>query len=159
MNTPWWHLPAQSTAVCTFNTLSKLVTSLISASPVSSQPPSPSEVNHPSEKRKSEASSASSLLHHHQYSPWRKGSLDLSTALNSEGNQAWLLHNPRDALTDQSRTDRQTGVRPQKTHPFPPAHTRTAPGSVPHTMQMGSGPNPSGKAKEASSEISGVSKS
>lgn len=61
--------------------------------------------------------------------------------------------------THRSELDRQTRVRPQKTHPFPPAHTGTAPGSVPHTMQMGSDPIPSGKAKEASSEISGVSKS
>lgn len=87
--------------------------------------------------------------------PWLQ-----SLAPNSEGNQAWLLHNPRDALTDQSWTDRQTGVRPQKTHPFPPAHTeaRAAPGSVPQTMQMGNGPIPLGKAKKASFEISGVPK-
>lgn len=88
--------------------------------------------------------------------PWLQ-----SIALNSEGNQTWLSHNPRDAFTDQSWTDRQTRVRPQKTHPFPPAHTgaRTAPRSVPQTMQMGNGPIPLGKAKEASFEISGVPKS
>lgn len=66
--------------------------------------------------------------------PWLQ-----SLAPNSEGNRTWLLHNPRDAPTAQSWTDRQTGA-----YPFPPAHTgaRAAPGSVPQAMQMGNGPHP-----------------
>lgn len=158
MNILWWYLPVQSTAVCMFNTLSKLVTSLLTAPLVSSQSPSPSEVNHRSEKRKSEASSASSLLHHQQFFSEERGALASKHCFKFRGKSSLVIAQSK-GCTHRSELDRQTRVRPQKTHPFPPAHTGTAPGSVPHTMQMGSDPIPSGKAKEASSEISGVSKS
>lgn len=64
----------------------------------------------PSEKRKKSQSSAlpvhsctitGTILGKGE--PWLQ-----SLAPNSEGYQTWLLHNPRDALTDQSWTDRQT---------------------------------------------------
>lgn len=146
-----WHLPVNpvlSTAVCTFSTLSKLVTSLLSAPLVSSQPPSLSEVNYPfwKEKEKPEVSSASSLLHHHQCNPWRKGSLGFKALLQiqREIEPGYCTIQGMHSQLRAGQTDRQTGVRPWKTHPFPPAHTgaRAAPGSVPRAMQMGNGPHP-----------------
>lgn len=155
------------------STLSKLVTSLLSAPLAPSQPPSPPEGNHPSGKRKRSQRWALPLQPYTITGtiPAERGALasnhtysgvvvlhynhTISLAPNSEGNQTWLLHNP--GMHSQTRA----GQTDRKTHPFPPVHTevRTAPGSVPQTMQKGNGPIPLGKAKEASFEISGMPKS
>lgn len=88
--------------------------------------------------------------------PWLQ-----SLAPNSEGNRTWLLHNPRDAPTAQSWTDRQTGARPRRHIPSL-LHTQGLEQLLDQSHRQcrwGMVPIPLGKAEEASFEIPGVPKS
>lgn len=115
------------------------------------------------EKEKSEISSASSLLHHYWYNLWKKGSLGFKALLQiqKEIKSGYCTIQGMHSEIKAGQADRQESDPPQDTSLPSCTHTeaRTAPGSVPQTMQMGNGPIPFSKAKEASFEISGVPKS
>lgn len=95
------------------------------------------------------------------YNPWRKGALASKHCSKFRGKSNLVIAQSKGCI-HRSELDRQTdrGQTPEDTS-LPSWHTgaRTAPGSVPQTVQMGNGPIPLGMAKEASFEISGVPKS